>query len=99
MNYQMMSKSRYGTGGFLFRSQKVHSTPQIEVFRAEHPDGVVVVHPECPMEVVAADANGSTEFIRRFVRTETGGLISQLELKSTWLPDSMLSMRISTSNV
>ena len=38
---------------------KRFTVPQIEAFRTEHPDGVVVVHPECPMEVVqAADANG-----------------------------------------
>ena len=53
---------------------KRFTVPQIEAFREEHPDGVVVVHPECPMEVVqAADANGSTEFIRRFVAQQEPG--------------------------
>ena len=53
---------------------KRFTVPQIEAFRAENPDGVVVVHPECPMEVVqAADANGSTEFIRRFVAEQKPG--------------------------
>ena len=53
---------------------KRFTVPQIEAFREKHPDGVVVVHPECPMEVVqAADANGSTEFIRRFVAQQEPG--------------------------
>lgn len=47
---------------------------QIDEFRKTNPDGVVVVHPECPIEVVqAADANGSTEFIRRFVAEQKSG--------------------------
>jgi quinolinate synthase len=38
----------------------------IEAFRAEHPDGIVVVHPECPHEtVVLADQVGSTDYIIR----------------------------------
>ena len=53
---------------------KRFTVAQIEAFREEHPNGVVVVHPECPMEVVqAADANGSTEFIRRFVAQQEPG--------------------------
>ena len=41
---------------------------QIERARAEHPGCHVVVHPECPEPVVdAADADGSTEFIVRYV--------------------------------
>ena len=37
-------------------------------FRAEHPDGLVVVHPECAREVaVMADKVGSTDFIIRAV--------------------------------
>jgi quinolinate synthase len=36
----------------------------IESFRAEHPDGIVVVHPECPHEtVLVADEVGSTDYI------------------------------------
>jgi quinolinate synthase len=44
-------------------------TPQqIDAFRAEHPDGVVIVHPECPKQTVEmADAYGSTQYIRNFV--------------------------------
>jgi quinolinate synthase len=38
----------------------------IEAFRAEHPDGIVVVHPEVPHETVAlADQVGSTDYIIR----------------------------------
>ncbi|PZF56622.1 quinolinate synthase, partial [Curtobacterium sp. MCBD17_013] len=41
---------------------------QIEQARAADPDVVVVVHPECPMEVVdAADVAGSTDLIRKVV--------------------------------
>ncbi len=40
----------------------------IEAFRAEHPEGIVVVHPECAHDVVdAADQVGSTDFIIRAV--------------------------------
>jgi quinolinate synthase len=35
-------------------------------FRAEHPDGIVVVHPECPHDTVElADQVGSTDYIIR----------------------------------
>ena len=41
---------------------------QIADFRQRHPNGVVVVHPECPKETVeVADANGSTQYIINFV--------------------------------
>ena len=41
---------------------------QIEQARTEHPGVRVIVHPECPMEVVdAADEAGSTEYIRRAI--------------------------------
>ena len=41
---------------------------QIADFRERHPDGVVVVHPECPKETVeVSDANGSTQYIINFV--------------------------------
>ena len=41
---------------------------QIHEFRSEYPDGLVVVHPECPRETVElADANGSTQYIHRYV--------------------------------
>lgn len=44
-------------------------TPQhVAEFRQEHPEGLVVVHPECPKEVVdVADSVGSTEHIIAYV--------------------------------
>ncbi|MEZ0141612.1 quinolinate synthase NadA [Microbacterium sp. NRRL B-14842] len=45
---------------------------QIDQARAEHPGVRVIVHPECPMKVVdAADAAGSTEYIRRAIAEAT----------------------------
>jgi quinolinate synthase len=53
---------------------KRFSVPQIERARAEHPDVRVIVHPECPMEVVdAADAAGSTDFIQKAVAAAPPG--------------------------
>ena len=50
-------------------------TPQqIAEFRQEHPEGVVVVHPECPRETVdLADAYGSTQYIRNYVEALPAG--------------------------
>ena len=50
-------------------------TPQqINEFREQHPDGIVVVHPECPKETVElADAYGSTQYIRNFVNEQPAG--------------------------
>ncbi|MEV8264182.1 quinolinate synthase NadA [Microbacterium sp. NPDC077057] len=45
---------------------------QIDQARAEHPGVRVIVHSECPMEVVdAADEAGSTEYIRRAIAEAT----------------------------
>jgi quinolinate synthase len=45
---------------------------QIEKARAENPGVRVIVHPECPMDVVqAADEYGSTDYIRRAVEGAT----------------------------
>lgn len=45
---------------------------QIEQARADHPGVQVIVHPECPMEVVdAADAAGSTDFIKKAIAAAT----------------------------
>jgi len=45
---------------------------QVAQARAEHPGVRVIVHPECPMEVVdAADEAGSTDYIRRAVEAAT----------------------------
>ena len=42
---------------------------QIADFRQRHPEGVVVVHPECPKETVdVADAYGSTQYIINYVK-------------------------------
>ena len=45
---------------------------QIEKARIDFPGVRVIVHPECPMEVVdAADENGSTDYIRKAVAAAT----------------------------
>src|SRR5581483_4788727 len=49
---------------------------QIAEARAQHPDVLVVVHPECRLETVqAADLNGSTEFIAKTVREAPAGAV------------------------
>lgn len=53
----------------------------IEEFRGAHPDGIVIVHPECSHEVVArADEVGSTDYIisaiERIERERPGATIS-----------------------
>ncbi|HLI74115.1 MAG TPA: quinolinate synthase NadA, partial [Acidimicrobiales bacterium] len=53
-----------------FRPEHVHE------FRAHHPDGVVVVHPECARDVVEmADHVGSTDFIIRVVDEAPAGTV------------------------
>jgi quinolinate synthase len=53
------------------------SVAQIDAFRAAHPGGKVIVHPECTFDVVqAADEVGSTDFIIRTVKASPSG--------STW---------------
>ncbi len=48
------------------------SVSQIDKARAEHPGVRVIVHPECPMEVVdAADEAGSTDYIRKAIEAAT----------------------------
>ena len=52
------------------------SVKQIEHFRATHPTGKVIVHPECTFDVVqAADLSGSTETIVRTVKASPPGSI------------------------
>jgi quinolinate synthase len=50
-------------------------TPQqVADFRAEHPDGIVIVHPEVPHETVAAaDQVGSTDYIIKAVEAAPAG--------------------------
>ncbi len=48
------------------------SVDQIDKARTEHPGVRVIVHPECPMEVVdAADEAGSTDYIRKAIAAAT----------------------------
>lgn len=48
----------------------------IDAFRAEHPEGIVVVHPECAHDVcAAADQVGSTDFIIRAVESAPPGAV------------------------
>ena len=48
----------------------------VDAFRAEHPDGIVVVHPECAHDVVeAADQVGSTDYIIRAVAEAPSGAV------------------------
>jgi quinolinate synthase len=48
----------------------------IEAFRAQHPDGIVVAHPECSHEVCSmADQVGSTDFIIRAVEAAPPGAV------------------------
>ncbi len=53
------------------------TTQQIDAFRKKYPDGRVIAHPECTLDVVqAADESGSTEQIITAVRNSPSG--------STW---------------
>ena len=53
---------------------KRFTAEQISEFRTRYPEGVVVVHPECPRATVeAADADGSTEYIKRFIDAQPPG--------------------------
>ena len=46
----------------------------VAAFRAEHPDGIVIVHPECAHEVVElADQVGSTDYIIKAVDAAPAG--------------------------
>jgi quinolinate synthase len=48
----------------------------VDAFRREHPEGIVVVHPECAHEVVElADRVGSTDFIIRTVAGAPAGSV------------------------
>ena len=48
----------------------------VEAFRAAHPDGLVVVHPECAHEVIeVADQVGSTDFIIKAVEAAPAGSV------------------------
>jgi quinolinate synthase len=48
----------------------------VDAFRAEHPDAIVVVHPECSHDVVeVADQVGSTDFIIKAVDAAPAGSV------------------------
>ncbi len=48
----------------------------VEAFRAEHPDGIVVVHPECAHDVVeVADQVGSTDYLINAVAEAPAGAV------------------------
>jgi quinolinate synthase len=52
------------------------SPEHVAAFRAEHPDGIVIAHPECSHEVVElADQAGSTDFIIRAVAEAPPGSV------------------------
>ncbi|MCL4422074.1 MAG: quinolinate synthase NadA [Actinobacteria bacterium] len=52
------------------------SVQHVEAFRTEHPEGLVVVHPECSHDVVTmADLVGSTDFIIRTVEHAKPGTV------------------------
>src|SRR5258705_7758621 len=49
---------------------------QVEAFRKKYPDGKVIAHPECTLDVVqAADLSGSTEFIIEAVQNSPKGSV------------------------
>ncbi len=53
---------------------KRFTVEQVSLFRQKYPDGLVVVHPECPKETVeVSDASGSTQFIKNYVENLPSG--------------------------
>jgi quinolinate synthase len=55
---------------------KRFTVDQIAMARERHPGVRVIVHPECPMEVVdAADESGSTDYIRKAVEAAPAGSV------------------------
>ena len=53
---------------------KRFTVEQVEDFRTREPEGIVVVHPECPKATVdVSDANGSTQYIRNYVAQQAPG--------------------------
>ena len=53
---------------------KRFTVEQIALARLRHPGVQVIVHPECPMDVVdAADASGSTDFIVKAIKAAPAG--------------------------
>lgn len=53
---------------------KRFTVAQVDQARSAYPDVRVIVHPECPMDVVdAADANGSTDYITKAIAAAPDG--------------------------
>ena len=53
---------------------KRFTVEQVEDFRTREPEGIVVVHTECPKATVdVSDANGSTQYIRNYVAQQAPG--------------------------
>ena len=53
---------------------KRFTVEQVKLFKEKYPDGLVVVHRECPKETVeVSDANGSTQFIKNYVENLPSG--------------------------
>ena len=72
--WQSIDKSKMVLWHGFCSVHKRFTVEQIEEFRNENPDGIVIVHPECPRETVdASDTNGSTQFIRNFVERQKSG--------------------------
>ncbi len=64
---------------------KRFTVAQIEKARADFPGVNVIVHPECPMEVVdAADSAGSTDFIQKAIAAARNRQCSRSAPRSTW---------------
>ena len=67
-------RRRSSSGRATARSTSGSRPEQVADFRAEHPDGLVVVHPESPHEaVLVADVVGSTDFIIKTVEAAAPG--------------------------
>lgn len=55
---------------------KRFTVDQIAAARQAHPEVQIIVHPECPMEVVdAADGAGSTDYITKYVAAAPAGSV------------------------
>ncbi len=75
-NYEEIKEAKFVLWhGFCSVHQRF-TVEQIHRLRTSHPEAMVVVHPECDRKVVQeADADGSTDFIRRFCDDAPAGSI------------------------
>jgi quinolinate synthase len=73
-NAQTLQNSRVILWHGFCSVHKRFTVDQIAMARQRHPGVHVIVHPECPMPVVdAADASGSTDFIKRTIEAAPAG--------------------------